>query len=146
MFFYCTSRDVIYCLVFSEITGLEAEHLLGRKPDILTPNGLNVVKFSALHEFQNLHALAKEKIHDFIRGHFYGNLNFDLDKTLYFFTAGRYEFTNKGGDFFIEALARLNYKLQPACFIVSTFVGETSEFDGRDKHLRVSLLLNYRHR
>lgn len=72
MFFYCTSRDVIYCLVFSEITGLEAEHLLGRKPDILTPNGLNVVKFSALHEFQNLHALAKEKIHDFIRGHFYG--------------------------------------------------------------------------
>ncbi|KIH69225.1 hypothetical protein ANCDUO_00432 [Ancylostoma duodenale] len=40
------------------------------------------------------------------------NLNFDLDKTLYFFTAGRYEFTNKGGDFFIEALARLNYKLQ----------------------------------
>ncbi|VDO28328.1 unnamed protein product [Haemonchus placei] len=55
-----------------EITGLEAEHLLGRKPDILTPNGLNVVKFSALHEFQNLHALAKEKIHDFIRGHFYG--------------------------------------------------------------------------
>ncbi|KAK6033168.1 starch synthase, partial [Ostertagia ostertagi] len=96
----------------SEITGLEAEHLLGRKPDILTPNGLNVVKFSALHEFQNLHALAKEKIHDFIRGHFYGNLNFDLDKTLYFFTAGRYEFTNKGGDFFIEALARLNYKLQ----------------------------------
>ncbi|VDM74433.1 unnamed protein product [Strongylus vulgaris] len=63
----------------------------------------------------NLHAIAKEKIHDFIRGHFYGNLNFDLDKTLYIFTAGRYEFTNKGGDFFIEALARLNYKLQ-VCF------------------------------
>lgn len=56
----------------SEITGLECEHLLKRKPDILTPNGLNVVKFAALHEFQNLHALAKEKIHDFIRGHFYG--------------------------------------------------------------------------
>jgi len=26
--------------------------LLKRKPDILTPNGLNVVKFAALHEFQ----------------------------------------------------------------------------------------------
>jgi glycogen(starch) synthase len=36
----------------SEITGLEAEHLLKRKPDILTPNGLSVVKFAALHEFQ----------------------------------------------------------------------------------------------
>ncbi|KAI6200958.1 Glycogen [starch] synthase [Aphelenchoides besseyi] len=96
----------------SEITGLEAEFLLKRKPEVLTPNGLNVVKFAALHEFQNLHAQSKEKIHDFIRGHFYGHLNFDLDKTLYAFTAGRYEFSNKGGDFFIQALARLNYMLQ----------------------------------
>jgi hypothetical protein len=46
--------------------------LLKRKPDVITPNGLNVVKFAALHEFQNLHALAKEKIHDFVRGHFHG--------------------------------------------------------------------------
>lgn len=37
---------------------------------------------------------------------------FDLDKTLIFFTAGRYEFHNKGGDLFIEALARLNHRLQ----------------------------------
>ena len=40
--------------------------------DLILPNGLNVVKFSAMHEFQNLHAKAKEKIHDFVRGHFYG--------------------------------------------------------------------------
>lgn len=56
----------------SEITGLEAEHLLKRKPDVITPNGLNVKKFSALHEFQNLHAIYKEKINEFVRGHFYG--------------------------------------------------------------------------
>lgn len=60
---------------FSEITGLEAENLLHRKPDVLLPNGLNVVKFAALHEFQNLHALAKEKICDFVRGHFHGFAN-----------------------------------------------------------------------
>ena len=40
--------------------------------DVITPNGLNVQKFAALHEFQNRHAVAKEKIHDFVRGHFYG--------------------------------------------------------------------------
>ena len=40
--------------------------------DVITPNGLNVIKFSALHEFQNLHAINKEKINDFVRGHFYG--------------------------------------------------------------------------
>ena len=74
--------------------------------DGVLPNGLNVVKFSALHEFQNLHARAKEKIHEFIRGHLYGHYDFDLDNTLYFFTAGRYEFRNKGVDMFIESLAR----------------------------------------
>jgi len=40
--------------------------------DIVTPNGLNVQKFAALHEFQNRHSIAKEKINDFIRGHFHG--------------------------------------------------------------------------
>jgi hypothetical protein len=59
-----------------------------------------------MHEFQNLHVQAKEKINDFIRGHFYGHYDFDLDNTLYLFTAGRYEFRNKGVDMFIESLAR----------------------------------------
>lgn len=117
---YCLERAAagmahIFTTV-SEITGLEAKYLLKREPDVLTPNGLNVVKFAALHEFQNLHAQNKEKIHDFVRGHFYGHFNFDLDKTIYVFTAGRYEFSNKGGDMFIEALARLNHMLKVCCF------------------------------
>lgn len=113
---YCLERAAAHlCHIFttvSEITGFEAEHLLKRKPDIITPNGLNVKKFAALHEFQNLHAVNKEKIHEFVRGHFYGHFDFNLDKTLYYFTAGRYEFTNKGADVFIEALARLNHYLK----------------------------------
>lgn len=40
--------------------------------DAILPNGLNVQKFAALHEFQNRHAVAKEKINEFVRGHFYG--------------------------------------------------------------------------
>uniref|UniRef100_A0A6B2KZL5 Glycogen [starch] synthase n=1 Tax=Arcella intermedia TaxID=1963864 RepID=A0A6B2KZL5_9EUKA len=96
----------------SDITGFEAEHLLKRKPDIITPNGLNMERFTALHEFQNLHKKFKDKIHEFVRGHFVGHHNFDLDKTLYFFTAGRREYHNKGVDLFIESLAELNYMLQ----------------------------------
>jgi hypothetical protein len=57
--------------------------LLKRKPDGVLPNGLNVVKFQAMHEFQNLHSTAKAKINEFIRGHFYGHYDFDLDNTLY---------------------------------------------------------------
>lgn len=113
---YCIERAAAHSAdVFttvSHITAYEAEHLLKRKPDGVLPNGLNVVKFQAVHEFQNLHAEKKNKINDFVRGHFYGQLNFSLDNTLYFFIAGRYEYRNKGVDFYIEALARLNHRLQ----------------------------------
>lgn len=113
---YCIERAAVHSAdVFttvSNITALEAEHLLKRRPDGITPNGLNVVKFSAVHEFQNLHAKNKEKINSFIKGHFYGHYDFDLENTLYFFIAGRYEFRNKGADMFIESLARLNYRLK----------------------------------
>ncbi|KAJ2855999.1 glycogen synthase isoform 1 [Coemansia erecta] len=115
---YCIERAASHCVdVFttvSNITAYEAEHLLKRKPDGVVPNGLNVVKFSAMHEFQNLHQVSKERINHFVRGHFYGHYNFDIDNTLYFFTAGRYEYRNKGIDMFIESLARLNGRLK-AC-------------------------------
>lgn len=113
---YCVERAATHTAdVFttvSHITAFESEHLLKRKPDGVLPNGLNVKKFSAVHEFQNLHSHAKEKINDFVRGHFYGHNDFDLDNTLYFFTSGRYEFRNKGVDMFLEGLARLNHRLK----------------------------------
>ncbi|OBZ78484.1 Glycogen [starch] synthase [Grifola frondosa] len=96
---YCIERSVAHCAdVFttvSHITAYESEHLRKRKPDGVLPNGLNVVKFQAMHEFQNLHLTAKAKINDFVRGHFYGHYDFDLDNTLYMFTAGRYEYRRR---------------------------------------------------
>ncbi|KAJ1922021.1 glycogen synthase isoform 1 [Mycoemilia scoparia] len=152
---YCIERAAAHCVdVFttvSNITAYEAEHLLKRRPDGVLPNGLNVVKFSATHEFQNLHAVAKEKINNFVRGHFHGHFNFDLDKTLYFFTAGRYEFRNKGIDMYIDGLARLNQRLK-ACnspvtvvaFIIApakthSFTVETLKGQALIKQLRDSI-------
>ncbi|EON63041.1 glycogen [starch] synthase [Coniosporium apollinis CBS 100218] len=113
---YCIERAAAHAAdVFttvSHITAYESEHLLKRKPDGVLPNGLNVKKFAATHEFQNLHQLAKTKIMDFVRGHFYGANDFDPDNTLFFFTAGRYEYRNKGVDMFIESLARLNHRMK----------------------------------
>ncbi|CAF1129773.1 unnamed protein product [Didymodactylos carnosus] len=113
---YCIERAAASCAhVFttvSGITGIESEFLLNKKPDLLTPNGLIEQRFAALHEFQNLHAQNKEKLHAFVRGHFYGHYDFDLDKTLYCFITGQYEFFNKGVDMFIESLAKLNDMLK----------------------------------
>lgn len=96
----------------SEVTARECYHLLGRQPDEIVPNGLNIERFTALHEFQNLHKQYKDKINEFIMGHFFQSYSFDLDKTLYFFTSGRFEFRNKGFDITLDALARLNWKMQ----------------------------------
>ncbi|OQR79756.1 glycogen-like [Tropilaelaps mercedesae] len=113
---YCIERAATHTAhiftTVSEITALEAQFLLRRKAEVITPNGLNVKRYEAHHDFQNKHALAKEKIHNFVRGHFHSHYDFDLDKTLYFFIAGRYEFGNKGADLFIESLARLNHRMK----------------------------------
>eukprot|EP01111_Echinosteliopsis_oligospora_P015713 TRINITY_DN6296_c0_g1_i1.p1 TRINITY_DN6296_c0_g1~~TRINITY_DN6296_c0_g1_i1.p1 ORF type:complete len:630 (-),score=190.40 TRINITY_DN6296_c0_g1_i1:91-1980(-) len=100
-------RATVFTTV-SEITAYEAELALKRKADVILPNGLKLDKFAAPHEFQGLHAKSKAAINDFIRGHFFGHYDFDLDNTLYFFTAGRYEYFNKGVDMYIDALAGLN--------------------------------------
>lgn len=98
----------------SDVTAEECRYLLGRRPDVLLPNGLNIQRFAALHEFQNLHAQFKAQLHEFTTGHFFPSYAFDLDTTLYFFTSGRYEYRNKGMDLTIEALARLNHRLRQA--------------------------------
>lgn len=98
----------------SDVTAEECRHLLQRKVDLVLPNGLNIQRFTVLHEFQNLHRTYKRAIHRFTMGHFFPSYHFDLNKTLYFFTSGRYEYRNKGMDMTIEALARLNHLMQHA--------------------------------
>ncbi len=96
----------------SGITALEARQFLGRNADVLLPNGLNIERFSAPHEFQILHRQYRDRIHEFVMGHFFPSYTFDLDNTYYIFTSGRYEYRNKGLDVFIEALHELNQRMK----------------------------------
>ncbi|MDH5603148.1 MAG: glycosyltransferase, partial [Cyclobacteriaceae bacterium] len=96
----------------SEVTGRECKYLLGKEPKRIVPNGLNIKRFVAYHEVQNLHQQYKEEIHEFVMGHFFQSYSFDLDKTMYFFSSGRFEYLNKGFDVTLEALKLLNKKLK----------------------------------
>lgn len=107
----CAQRCDVMTTV-SDVTARECKHLLRRQPDVILPNGLNIQRFEALHEFQNLHARHKDKIHQFVMGHFFHSYSFNLDKTIYFFTSGRYEYKNKGFDLTLEALVHLNEQLK----------------------------------
>ncbi len=105
-----TAADLLTTV--SDVTARECKHLLKRKPEVILPNGLNIERFEALHEFQNMQISNKEEIHQFVMGHFFQSYSFDLEKTLYFFTSGRYEYKNKGFDLTLEALLRLNQQLK----------------------------------
>jgi len=96
----------------SDVTGNECRCLLGREPDFILPNGLSIERFSAAHESENLHRVCKEMIHKAVMGHFFPSYSFNLDRTLYLFTSGRYEYRNKGFDIVLESLARLNHRLK----------------------------------
>lgn len=95
----------------SEITGIEARHFLGKKPDVLLPNGLNIDIFPTFEDASIKHKFLKQKILDFLMYYFFPYYSFDIDNTLLYFLAGRYEFRTKGIDVLLKSLSRLNQKL-----------------------------------
>lgn len=96
----------------SEITGKEAEKLLGRKPDVLLFNGFSTERFPTFEETSIKHNTSREALKELVAYIFFPHYAFDLDNTLFFFTSGRYEFQNKGIDVLIEALGELNKRLK----------------------------------
>ncbi|MDY6934980.1 MAG: alpha-glucan family phosphorylase [Spirochaetota bacterium] len=93
----------------SEITAMEARHILHVVPDIVLTNGFNVNKVPDYYSNEEYYKTNREKIlrfaSRFLSKHF-------IDKdTVIMSTSGRYEFHNKGIDVIIEALGEL-YKSQ----------------------------------
>jgi glycogen(starch) synthase len=140
----CAQQADIFTTV-SDVTARECKHLLSRKPDAILPNGLNIERFVAGHEFQVLHATYKKQIHHFVMSHFFQSYAFDLDKTLYFFTSGRYEFKNKGYDLTLEALYRLNQELKKAeedITVVMFFITRRDYYSIKPEVLQSRIMMN----
>lgn len=91
----------------SEITGLECEQLLDKKPDIITPNGFEddfVPKGKEFTAKRKDARAALRKVAETLLG-------YDLSQdALFVSTAGRYEYKNKGIDTFLESLKMLSEK------------------------------------
>ncbi len=107
----CAINSDIFTTV-SEITGKEAEYLLGRKPDVLTLNGLDLDKFPTIEETSLMHIENRKELRKYLTYHFYPHYEFDLEHNLMFCISGRPEFKNKGLDIFIKALGKLNRELK----------------------------------
>ena len=66
----CAQNTDIFTTV-SEITGLEAEKILGRKPEVLVLNGLDTSQFPTVEEFSVKHVTCRKKIREFLTYHFF---------------------------------------------------------------------------
>ncbi|HDP73634.1 MAG TPA: hypothetical protein ENN46_01610 [Candidatus Woesearchaeota archaeon] len=94
----------------SEITAIEAEKILGKKPDLILPNGIDE-SGKSVEELLIQHKLFRDRIRHFITYFFFPYYSFDIEESLIFYIAARYEFKGKGMDLLIDALSDLNRKL-----------------------------------
>ncbi len=96
----------------SEITGIEAEKFLERKPDIILPNGLDIEKFLSFEDIVVKHRLQRRRLRNFVASYFFPYYSFNIEETLFYFIIGRNELRAKGIDIFIESLGVLNRKMK----------------------------------
>jgi len=112
--------DVITAV--SEITSFEMEYILGKKADIVTPNGLNIEKYPTLEQRSIIHSKSKQKIYRFLNSYFLPYYPVDIKDSLLFFTSGRYELKTKGYEILIEAIGKLNDLLKKEDFKYNIFL------------------------
>ncbi len=95
----------------SDITAIEAKYFLGREPEMVLPNGLDLGSFPTFDDLSIKHKFVKNKIMEFLLYTLFPYYSFNLAHTMLFFTAARYEFHGKGLDVFIRALGKLDKAL-----------------------------------
>ncbi|MFT4261049.1 MAG: glycogen/starch synthase [Candidatus Woesearchaeota archaeon] len=99
------------CDVFttvSEITSYESEKLLGRKPEVLVLNGVNLSILPNLAKINKIRKVVRPKIIDVINSMSFPSVV--KDPLIYYF-GGRYEFRAKGLDVYLDSLIKLNETL-----------------------------------
>ena len=99
------AREADCFTTVSETTASEAKNFLGRFPDVITPNGLDVDNIPDLAKNRKPALQSREKLlkaaSKFLKKEFPAN-------TKIMTISGRYEFHNKGIDIFLHALGRLD--------------------------------------
>ncbi|MGB4576234.1 MAG: glycosyltransferase, partial [Paludibacter sp.] len=100
-----TAAQLVDCFTtVSNITAVECEQLLGRKPDVVTPNGFEDDFVPKGKVFTAQRKEARKTLRHVAETLLGYNL---ADDALFVSTAGRYEYKNKGIDTFIESLKHL---------------------------------------
>lgn len=100
-----TAREADCFTTVSDITADETDALLGRRADVVTPNGLDLQIVPDMSRQRQRPQSVRRSILDAAGRLLRRSL---AEDTQIFMISGRYEFRNKGIDIFLEALAGLN--------------------------------------
>jgi glycosyltransferase involved in cell wall biosynthesis len=95
----------------STVTAREAKAFLGRDATVVE-NGLDTTLFPTYDGLAQQRPRQRAALDAFVSAYFFPSYRFDLSRTRYYYTMGRYEFKNKGYDIALEALGSLNKQLQ----------------------------------
>lgn len=96
----------------SDVVAEEVKRVLGREPDVITVNALDFEVVPTQSEISVESAKYRKRMDEFLRAYFTPYYPMDAASCPVVFTAGRYEFENKGYDIFIDALGELNRRLR----------------------------------
>jgi phosphorylase/glycogen(starch) synthase len=102
------AREADCLTTVSDITAAEAKNFLGRCPDVVTPNGLNLEHVPDLTRNREQAVKSREKLLAAATRFLRKNLP---ENTRIIIISGRYEYRNKGIDVFLNALGRLDKEL-----------------------------------
>ncbi|MBQ9072960.1 MAG: glycogen/starch synthase [Muribaculaceae bacterium] len=89
----------------SEITAVECEQLLDKRPHVVTPNGFEQNFVPAKGKYADARKFAREKLLNVASSLTGGK--YEDDKTFIVATSGRCEYRNKGIDLFLDSMTRL---------------------------------------
>ena len=95
----------------SEVVAQEVRYILGRYPDVITINGIDIEEIEHEAQIKNLSEYVRAELLQLSEAVFIPYFNARYDNALLTFISGRYEFKNKGFDIFIKGLSRLNKKI-----------------------------------
>jgi glycogen phosphorylase/synthase len=112
----------------SEITSNECTQFLERKPEVITPNGFEDDFVPISEDFEHKRQNAREKLFEVsetLLGH-----KLDQDAKI-IATSGRYEYSNKGIDVYIEALAKINEQKENGKEILAFFLIPANNYGAR---------------
>lgn len=90
----------------SDITAMECEQLIGRKPDVVTPNGFEPNFVPAKSKIKSARHAARDKMFS-VASSMTGK-TYDDQNTFIMCTSGRCEYRNKGIDLFLDAISDLS--------------------------------------